>query len=238
MPEQPIILGVYCYLEITDHGTAGTVKKDQLSTYYYVRYIDDNEFELQPLNNKNIPSGIFSVIDRYNFLLNYQPEPQFYNYYSPPEMESLLNKLDWAYNDFDRQALNASEKKLIQALLIDESYINNADIAFRCENQDYIKLKQVLEMLKGKGESSNFVLREQLNDFGINLRKDGYYEESINYHQKTLEINEYDEHVYFNLARTYFEKGNILNCIDYLEKALELNPQFEEARKFIRYCRS
>ncbi len=187
MPEQPIILGVYCYLEITDHGTAGTVKKDQLSTYYYVRYIDDNEFELQPLNNKNIPSGIFSVVDRYKFLLNYRPEPQFYYYYPPPEMESLLNKLDTAY-EFDRQELNASEKKLIQALLVDDSYINNPDIDFKSENQDYIKLKQVLEMLKGNEESSNFMLREQFNDFGINLRKDGYYDESISYHQKTLEI--------------------------------------------------
>mgnify|MGYP000013982624 FL=1 len=239
MAGYPAILGVYCHQRNANRGLGGTVKRDQSTVYYYVRQISDEKFELQPLDNRGLPSGICTNIDRQQFLLEYRPEPQYYFHQMPSEMETLINKIDQNKKDFDRNNLNGSEKKLIQSLMIDESYVELDNVQERVtpRNKDYLKLIKILKMLSGTGENFNFEQRQRFNKFGINLRKDGFYDESINYHEKTLEINEFDEHVYFNLARVYFEKGNIKSCIDYLEKALKLNPQFEEAKKFIRYCR-
>ena len=239
MTNYPVILGVYCYHELGTAGLGGTARKDQLTTHYYVRHIDENKFELQPLNNRNIPSGIFSVVGRFKFLTNYSPEPKFYKFYTPPEMDSLLHKIDQGKKEFERGSLNESEEKLIQALMIDESNVdlNSYQESQDDENLDYIKFKKILEILKGEEEEFNLEQMQRINHFGISLRKSGYFDKSINYYEKTFQINEHDENVCFNLARVYYEKGNIEKCIDYLEKALNLNPQFEEARKFIRYCR-
>jgi hypothetical protein len=38
------------------------------------------------------------------------------------------------------------------------------------------------------------------------------------------------------MARAYFEKGAIDDCICQLNTALSIAPEFDEARKFLNHC--
>ncbi len=89
----------------------------------------------------------------------------------------------------------------------------------------------MLDTLLGINEAFTFEYRQKFNEFGISLRKNGHYDESIRYYEKSLEIVETDENVYFNLARVYFEKGLNDQCIVSLRQALNINPEFIEAQK-------
>ena len=70
------------------------------------------------------------------------------------------------------------------------------------------------------------------NEFGISLRKAGMYEEALGHYGKAIEISPDDEHLYFNVARVYYEKGDIPAAMEWLDKALTMNPDFDEAKRF------
>ena len=88
------------------------------------------------------------------------------------------------------------------------------------------------------GELDNLYNSENkhiFNEFAINLRKQKLYDNAISNYNKALAIDPQDEILYYNLARAYFEKGDFENAKKTLEKALEINNNFNEAKKFLNF---
>lgn len=104
------------------------------------------------------------------------------------------------------------------------------------EKKEYVKLKHVLNTLLGLDEAFNQIHMNKINSFGVSLRKNGHFSEAINFFNKALEINKTDENLHFNMARVYYDKGELKTCIDCLRNAVDLNDSFVEAQKFIRFC--
>lgn len=236
--EYPAILGVYSLQLDTSIGDGGTAKRHANVTYWYVRQLSLEEFEVQPLNKHHVPSGVRSKLPRLDFLRQYTPEPTYYSRHTVPALETLKRKLAMGVEAFAKGDLDEAERQLVKALMIDDL---NVDANFKLgevysEQNDFVKLKKVLDTLMGIQEAFTFEYRQQFNTFGISLRKNGHYDESIRYYIKSLEVIDTDENVYFNLARVYYEKGQLEDCIHSLRQALGINPEFVEAQKFLRYC--
>ncbi|MGE4553348.1 MAG: tetratricopeptide repeat protein, partial [Desulfovibrionaceae bacterium] len=236
--EYPSILGVYSLQLDTNIGDGGTTKKHANVTYWYVRQLSEEEFEVQPLNRHHVPSGVRSRLSRLDFLRQYGPEPAYYARHTLPAMETLRRKLAMGAEAFAKGDLDEAERQLVKALMVDD---RNVDANYQLgevysEQKDFAKLKKVLDTLLGIPEAFTFEYRQQFNTFGISLRKNGHFDESIRYYKKSLEIIDSDENVYFNLARVYYEKGKMEDCIAALRRALELNPGFVEAQKFLHWC--
>lgn len=73
------------------------------------------------------------------------------------------------------------------------------------------------------------------NEFGINLRKNKMYEQSVEYYERAMELSESDENLHYNVARAYYEKELFAQAFKSLTRALELNPGFAEAEQFRRF---
>lgn len=239
MSSFPQILGVYSLQIEADVGTGGTAEKHANVTYWYARQLSDEEFEVQPLNAHHVPSGIRSVMQQLDFLRQYTPEPRYYRLHTVPALESLTRKIATGEQAFADGNLDEAEAQFIKALMIDDKNIeaNYGLGEVYSEKKEFNKLKKVLNTLLGLSEAFTYEHRQKFNRFGISLRKNGHYDESIKYYEKSLEIVDDDENVYFNLARVYFEKGMNDRCMASLESALNLNPEFMEAQKFLKYCK-
>lgn len=74
-------------------------------------------------------------------------------------------------------------------------------------------------------------------DFGRILRRKGKTELALTAHLRALQYAPSDEHVLFNVARAYYEAGNIKNALSSLEKALNIAPDFREAAHFLHFLR-
>ncbi|WP_243544182.1 tetratricopeptide repeat protein [Pseudodesulfovibrio tunisiensis] len=240
MSEYPQILGVYSLQLDAEIGTGGTQKRHENVTYWYARQTAPDTFEVQPLNTHHVPSGVRSTLSEIDFLKQYTPEPSYYRIHTVPALESLARKLRMGEEAFASGNLDEAERQFLKALMIDDKSVeaNYGLGEVYSEQKDFRKLATVLNTLLGLDEAFSYVHRQRFNKFGISLRKNGHYDESIRYYKKSLEINESDENVYFNLARVYFDKGLSDNCITTLEKALHINPGFVEAQKFLKYCRA
>lgn len=238
MSDYPNILGVYSLSLDAEIGTGGTAGSHMNVTYWYARQLDKDKFEVQPLNIHHVPSGVRTVLAAMDFLKQYTPEPNYYRIHTVPALDTLSRKLAMGNKAFADGKLDEAESQFIKALMIDEK---NVDANYGLgevysEQKEFDKLRDVLETLLGINEAFTYEHRQKFNEFGISLRKNGHYDESIRYYEKSLEIVKEDENVFFNLARVYFEKGMNDKCITNLEQALNLNPEFVEAQKFLKYC--
>lgn len=238
MSEYPAILGVFSLRQNEELGTGATQTKHAQLTYWYARQLDQTVVELQPLNVYHVPSGIKkqSVLDE--FLRAYTPEPRYYEANTVPALKTLKTKIDQGEKFFSMGLLDDAEKAFLKALMIDDMSVpaNYGLGDVYTEKKDFLKLRKVLTVLMGMDDSFAVEYRQKLNSFGVNLRKQGYLEESIAFFNKALEIRKDDENIYFNLARVHFDKGEIDKCLGILNIATTLNPDFVEARKFISYC--
>ena len=239
MSDYPQILGVYSLQIESDIGTGGTQVKHDNVTYWYARQLSPLEFEIQPLNQHHVPSGVRSVLEEMDFLKQYTPEPSYYRIHTVPALETLTRKISMGEKAFEDGNMDEAESQFIKALMISSQDVDaNYGLGeVYSEKKEFEKLRKVLDTLLGISEAFTMEHRQKFNTFGISLRKNGHFDESIRYYEKSLEIVEDDENVYFNLARVYFEKGLNDRCVSSLEEALNINPEFVEAQKFLRYCK-
>ncbi|WP_207264693.1 tetratricopeptide repeat protein [Desulfovibrio sp. Huiquan2017] len=236
--DYPAILGVYSLQLEADVGTGGTSVRHDNITYWYARQLSPEQFEIQPLNAHHVPSGVRSILTELDFLRQYTPEPSYYRLHTVPALETLRRKIEMGQEAFLTGNLDEAERQFLKALMIDDKNIeaNYGLGEVYSKKKDFDKLKKVLDTLLGLDEAFTFEFRQKFNSFGISLRKHGHYDESIRYYEKSLEIVDTDENVYFNLARVYYEKGHSDHCVSNLERALKINPAFSEAQKFLEYC--
>lgn len=237
--EYPEVLGVYSLQIDAEIGTGGTSVAHDNVTYWYARQLSDKEFEIQPLNAHHVPSGVRSTMKELDFLKQYTPEPNYYKIHTVPALDTLVKKIKMGEQAFADGNLDEAEQQFIKALMIDDKNIDaNYGLGeVYSEKKEFEKLKKILNTLLELDEAFTYEHRQKFNKFGISLRKNGHYDESIRYYEKSLEIVESDENVYFNLARVFFEKGLNDRCISSLEQALAINPDFIEAQKFLNYCK-
>jgi tetratricopeptide (TPR) repeat protein len=238
MSNYPIILGIYAQNQDTAIGEGRTLGKHNTLTYWYVRQLSEETFEVQPLNSNHIPSGIRSTVDKVDFPPRYRPQPDYYRTHTVPALNTLARKITMGEEALAAGDLDESERQFIKALMIDEL---NVDANFGlgevyAEKKDVAKLKKVLDRILGLDQAFQEENRFKFNTFGISLRRNGYYEESITYYQESLKIQDKDENVYFNMARSFFGVGDMEKCIESLYKALDISPLFKEAKQFLKYC--
>lgn len=238
MSDYPSVLGVFSLRKADEVGTGATQARHAQLTYWYARQLDPAAVEVQPLNVYHVPSGIRKQAVLDDFLRSYTPEPRYYEANTVPALRSLTSKVEQGEKFFSMGLLDDAEKAFLKALMIDEVNVpaNYGLGDVYTEQKEYLKLRKVLNVLMGLDDAFSLEYRQKLNTFGINLRKQGYLEESIAFFNKALEIQKNDENIYFNLARVHFDKGEIDKCIGILNIATTLNPEFIEARKFITYC--
>lgn len=238
MPDEIKILGVYSLRKETETGIGGTTHHYSQVTYWFARRLNDDDYEVQPLNSNNIPSGIRKIISKGEFIYSYAPEPDYYEKKTLPFLESLKAKLDKGEEHLEEGNLEKAEKEFCKAVLIDaENARANIGLgSVYCLKKDHKKLKQILDRLLNIDDVFNEEQRHRFNEFGMNLRKQKYYDESILYYQKALQVNESDERLLFNIARAHYEMGDIESCVKRLSEALRLDPHFKEARAFLAHC--
>lgn len=87
--------------------------------------------------------------------------------------------------------------------------------------------------------SLDYVFEEEhkfmFNDFGIDLRRHHDLEDSLIFFKKSLVLGAKDENIHFNIARVFFEQGNVRECLIYLFKILDLNPRHSACLKFLSF---
>lgn len=190
---------------------------------------------MQPLNAHSVPSGHTKTIEADEFLQYYTPELEYYKENTLPAMQSLKEKLDQGRRYFRMGNLSSAELQFCKAVLMDDINLEaNLQLGqVYAEQQEYTKLRGVMDKLMANDDLFKEKQRHQFNEFGISLRKQGMLDDAIRFYRKALEVNDMDEHLHFNIARAFYDKNLKDECLEHLYDAIRINPAFMEASQFL-----
>ncbi len=208
------ILGTYSSSSKEKIGTGTTARQMVSKVFWLVLQIDDDLYRLHVLNDEHLPSKIKLEVAGKDILNSYSPEPQYFLETFIPAMHTLIQ--------------SDNESKLRFMIDVLGLQPEPEQTAREC-------LEHNLAGLFSEKESLVREQRDHLNKFGIESRKKNLLTEALTYYHKSLELTPDNENLLFNVARVYFELNDIRNSKDCLKKALALNPDFSQAKKFLSF---
>nr|WP_051694294.1 tetratricopeptide repeat protein [Desulfohalovibrio reitneri] len=229
--------GVFSTQSVNKVGTGSTTRRTINKTYWYVQEAKGGDIEVQPLNRNYVPSGPKRSVPRNEFLQKFSPEPEFYVSTVFPKMKELSETIVRGERHREQGATYSAEFEFDTALNVDEDNVRaNFGLGLtymdRGEKQKANDIFERLVKLEAAFEKQH---KHLFNEFGISLRKSQMHDQAVEYYQRAMELTQEDENLVLNMARAYFEKGDMESCVTHVRRALEINPDMEEARKFRDY---
>jgi tetratricopeptide (TPR) repeat protein len=235
-PAADAIKGVFSTQTKGIIGFGSTKRKVKQHIYTFVEEEADGSLCVRELNKHFVPVGKSRWITKDVLLKDFLPEPDVYLNKVLPAMRQIEESVGKADDHRANGELISAEFEYKNALRLDEEHIrgtfglgltylargetDNADIVFRR-----------VVALDGAFDEEH---KHLFNEFGIRLRKNGMYAQALKFYNRAAKLlKREDEHLLYNIARTFFEKGQGRQAKRLLEKALANNPAFEQARDFL-----
>ncbi|MFW6324999.1 MAG: tetratricopeptide repeat protein, partial [Desulfovibrionales bacterium] len=215
-------------------GTGSTSKKQAVKEFFYIEQTDEETFESWRINENNLPSGEKDILTTEQILSEYIPEMELYSKKVRPAMSSLKSTLGRADRYRKQGNTYSAEMEYSNALALDSQCVRavfglGLIYLTREENDKAAEVFRSLVSMDGAYEGRH---KHLFNEFGIALRKSGMYEEAVAYYARGLTLSSEDENLAFNLARAWFEKGDLHECIRFLARSLHLRKDMTEAFQF------
>jgi tetratricopeptide (TPR) repeat protein len=234
--EAPLVRGVYSTQKVRKSNSWTSAGRSVHKTYWYVKQLGDNAFQVQPLSDNHTPTGQPRLIDREDFLCDYTPEMDYYIRNVLPALKELDEHLERGDAHRKRREYYSAEAEYAFAQDIDEQSVRAAfGLGFvHLERGESAKARQVFERIVSMETPFRPEHKHLFNEFGIALRKNRLFDESLQYYFRAVELDSDDEHLFYNIARSYYEKGDYKHCMEHIALCLKLNRGVEEAQKFCR----
>jgi tetratricopeptide (TPR) repeat protein len=217
----------------TGTTTRRTIQKDVLVRW---READVGVLEIQPLN-KNTFLGPQTAHRPGRTARKILPGTEFYISTVYPRLRELNLVIHKGERHREKGEIFSAELEFGQALAVDEENIRaNFGLGLtyldRGETNKADDIFQRMVRLDGAFERSH---KHLFNEFGINLRKNKMLDQALDYYQRAEQLAERDDNLMFNIARAFFDKKQYPKAMEYLQKALQLNPDHEESRRFAAF---
>lgn len=208
-------------------GLAGTKRKHQSKIYWFIRQIDAVTYGVRGVNSDFLPIGDEREITLSELVKGYAPEVLAFE----ETMLPAVRRLGYRFDD----GLFVGGPFPCRSVVIDEGMIRAwFNLALR-----YIEARKgacgrtaVHEILRLR---TPFLGKDQFlfNEFGIRLRKAGMPGTAVACYRKALAYTSRDDHLYYNLSRAHYERGQWWECMEALARCFEYNPELEVGRDLV-----
>jgi len=228
--------GVFSSQGETKVGFGTTKRSIKQTLLVFAEEQADGTFQVRPLNKHYVPSGQAKTVTREALLASFLPEPDLYLNKVAPALREVRETVDLADAHRAEGALISAEFEYKNALRVDEEHIR-ATFGLGLTYLD-----------RGEPDNANLVCRRLIaldaafgpehkhlfNEFGIKMRKHKMYLQALRYYFKAFRLSREDDHLLYNIARTYYERGNLRLARKFLDMALVRYPAFREGLQLSR----
>lgn len=233
------VKGVFSTTVKASIGFGHTKRKKPQQFYVYAEELEGGRVSVQPLNKHYVPSGEVQYLSKDELLNNYIPEPEVYMAKVYPAIQQVARSLASGEMHYKKGQLFSAEYEFKNALRID---VENIRATFglgltyldRGEKEKGDLVFRRIVKLGGAFEPRH---KHLFNEFGIKLRKNKMLTQALKYYARAFQFTKDDEHLYYNMGRTLYEKGNYSSALRIVEKAVSLNPDFELAKQLVAILR-
>lgn len=208
-------------------GTGQTRKKHIATSFWIAKEIEFDNVKLRLLDDKYNAKDEFLNINRDELFESYELDTSLsYNLLSKP--------LIMGRHHLDSKDYAKAEQEFIKVKQIDNGNIKAlfglGEIYLSVGKKE--KSEKIFEEIMELKEDIYTEHKYLFNDFGITLRKSFMFKQAVDYYNKCIFLDSNDENIYFNLARAYFQNGDIESAKQNIAISLTLNPEHALANKF------
>jgi tetratricopeptide (TPR) repeat protein len=236
------ISGAFSTRNVSEVGTGATRRRNVQKAFWFVEETEpDNDgtrlILVRPLNENNVPSGSGETVPLPDFLSRFTPELEFYHAEVYPRMRELSETLVRAEERRDQGAFYSAQFEYESALDLDERNIRanfGLGLTYMARG-DAEKADDIFRRVVALDAAFAPEHKHLFNEFGISLRKSGLTNQAVEYYSRALEITDNDENLFYNIARAYYERGDVAECRENLNRALELAPELAVAVQFMEF---
>lgn len=227
--------GIYIETIVQEIGTGGTARRQEIKNTYRAVQISEAEVMIQLLDMDDKPLPLKENVPVADFVRRFKYQPDYFEKKKTPQQEKVDKAIAQAEVHAKRKEYFSAEFEYEKALNLDEENVRaNFGIGkVYLATGEIEKARKTFSKLTGIDAVFEEKNKHIFNELGIELRRLKLYGQAIDYYRKALTIARDDEHLYFNIARAYFEKGDVVGSAKYLSHALKLNPALEEGRKLL-----
>lgn len=228
--------GVFSSHETATVGFGTTKRTVKQTLLVFAEEQEDGSFQLRPLNKQFVPSGKTRIVTREDLLANFLPEPNLYLNKVAPALREVRETVARADARRAEGALISAEFEYQHALRLDEEHVRaifglGLTYLDREEVENATLVFQRLITLDAAFEPQH---KHLFNEFGIKMRKHGMYVQALRYYFKAFRLTREDEHLLYNIARTYYERGKLRLSRKFVDMALARQPGFREGERLSR----
>ncbi|EGB14898.1 hypothetical protein DND132_1692 [Pseudodesulfovibrio mercurii] len=207
-------------------GKGTTLRGQGRVHYWLVRQVGEDGYAVRGVDGDFLPFGEESLISADDLINHYTAEVAVF------EERMLPSARRHNYQLVGTDRAHGYRRSL---LAIDEANVRGL---FEL-GQEYIIARR---MAKGRallGEllrvKTPFPGKDQFlfNEFGISLRKLGHFEGAVVCYRRALKYTDRDDHLFYNLARAYYEQGQWWDCMNELSHCFGLDPDLPVARDLV-----
>lgn len=237
IPKEQRLRGVFSSQEVRKVGTGTTIRKTVQKVFWFIDQEEEGTINIQPLNTNYVPTGAKRPITMEELLQKYSPEPEFYVQSVFPQMQRLEESIQKGDTHRDKNETFSAEHEYEGALKLDENNVKaNFGIGLTYLSRgETDKAENIFERLVNLEAAFEEEHKHLFNDFGISLRKNKMFSQSVDYYRRALELTKADENLHINIARALMEEKDFAGCTTHLLEALQLDPRNEMAAKFLNW---
>lgn len=236
--EKILVDAVYFERKKMDIGTGGTSKYQVDDLHYHVLEKDNGELDLEMLNQKGKRTGmVVDTIDKETFLKRFtscfEHECTFFPKLSEEKgKEKSKEHAEKGDRLKEQNQMKQAEMEYGNAIKFDEksARANYGLAKVYLETGNTEKGKNALKKLTTLETMFEKENKHLFNEIGIDLRKQGLFDEADDYFVKALSIDSDDEALYYNYARLQKEAKKYQDALKTITRALEISPGFEEGK--------
>ena len=231
------IKGIFSTQAIQKVGTGTTTRRTIQKMYWFVEEDPSHNLLIQPLNKQYVPSGPKRRIALDEMLEKFSPEPEFYISTVYPRLRELNMVIQKGEQHREKGEVFSAELEFTQALAVDEENIRaNFGLGLTyLDRGEANKAEDIFQRLVRLDAAFEKEHKHLFNEFGISLRKNKMLDQALSYYQRAEELAVRDDNLLFNIARAFFDKKDYGKAMEYLQKALALNPDHVESRRFAAF---
>ncbi len=222
---------------VIGHGT--TKRTTKSLQFVYAVEEDDGRISMRIINANHLPTGECEYITLDELIDGYSPEPEVYHEKVFPAMRELAKTVARGERHLKNDEPFSAELEFLSALKLDEDNVRatfGLGIAYM-ERQQLDKADSVFQKLVKMRAAFEEQHKHMFNTFGIQLRKNHMFSQALKFYARAQQLCGVDEHLLFNMARCLCEAGDREESKKYLQKALDLTPDFAEAKRLLRALR-
>ena len=225
---QHLVLGSYSTKTQAQIGTGVTKQEREQSIMWLAAQLPTSDICIQPLDHSSIPTGIVSTVSNSVFFTRHSPEPAYYDQYIRPGVQKLAVWTGAIGTPMPQEKPDAETGRFLRGFL--SMLHGEGGMAMREDDPD--NLRMLIQQAVDMRFYDHFQI--SISSAAVRQRKERNYPLAIDLYLRALAVKE-DDHLLFNLARTYYEMKNIEAAKERLAKALTINPELTVARQFLDF---